>query len=73
MRSLDSFGIYAAGKFAANQKMTSVATRSICKYKTFFVYIKIFPSGKIADKAMWRSVFLTIWHGMLNADSTKTP
>ena len=32
-----------------------------------------FPAGKIAEKAMWRSVFLTIWHRILNADSTKTP
>ena len=32
-----------------------------------------FPAGKIAEKAMWRSIFLTIWHRMLNADSTKTP
>ena len=26
-----------------------------------------------AEKAMWRSVFLTIWHRILNSDSTKTP
>ena len=31
------------------------------------------PAGKIAEKAMWRSVFLTIWHRILNGDSTKTP
>ena len=31
-----------------------------------------FPAGKIAEKAVWRSVFLTIWHCILNADSTKT-
>ena len=30
------------------------------------------PAGKIAEKAVWRSVFLTIWHCILNADSTKT-
>ena len=30
-------------------------------------------AGKIAEKAMWRSVFLTIWHRILNANSTKTP
>ena len=30
-------------------------------------------AGKIAEKAMRRSVFLTIWHRILNADSTKTP
>ena len=30
------------------------------------------PASKIAEKAMWRSVFLTIWHRILNADSTKT-
>ena len=31
------------------------------------------PAGKIAEKAMRRSVFLTIWHRILNADATKTP
>ena len=31
------------------------------------------PAGKIAEKAMRRSVFLTTWHRILNADSTKTP
>ena len=30
------------------------------------------PAGKIAEKAVLRSVFLTIWHRILNADSTKT-
>ena len=30
------------------------------------------PAGKIAEKAVWRSVFLTIKHCILNADSTKT-
>ena len=29
-------------------------------------------SGKITEKALWRSVFLTFWHCILNADSTKT-
>ena len=29
------------------------------------------PAGKIAEKAVWRSVFWTIWHFLLNADSTK--
>ena len=36
------------------------------------IILFIFPAGKIAEKAMWRSVFLTIWHRILNADSTKT-
>ena len=31
------------------------------------------PAGKIAEKAMWKSVFLTISHRILNAVSTKTP
>ena len=31
-----------------------------------------FPAGKIAEKAMRRSLFLIIWHRVLNADSTKT-
>ena len=31
-----------------------------------------YPAGKIAEKAVWRSAFLTIWHCILNADSTKT-
>ena len=31
------------------------------------------PVGKIAEKAIWRSVFFTIWHCIMNADSTKTP
>ena len=31
------------------------------------------PVGKIAEKAMWRSVFLCIWHCIFNADLTKTP
>ena len=35
--------------------------------------LKIFPVGKIAEKAMWQSVFLCIWHCIFNADSTKTP
>ena len=26
----------------------------------------------VAEKAVWRSVFLTIWHCILNADLTKT-
>ena len=30
------------------------------------------PAGKIAEKPVWRSVFLTKWHCILNADSTKT-
>ena len=29
-------------------------------------------AGKIAEKPVWRSVFLTKWHYILNADSTKT-
>ena len=32
----------------------------------------IFPAGKFAEKTVCRSVFLTIWHYILNADSTKT-
>ena len=39
----------------------------------FLLQIGIFPAGKIAEKAVLRSVFLTIWHRILNADSTKTP
>ena len=38
--------------------------------------VKVFvdnPARKIAEKAMWRSVFLTIWDCILNAASTKTP
>ena len=30
------------------------------------------PAGKFAEKAVWRSVFLTKWHCILNANSTKT-
>ena len=30
------------------------------------------PAGKIAEKAVWRSAFWTIWQCILNADSTKT-
>ena len=37
------------------------------------LYIVWYPAGKIAEKAMWRSVFLTIWHRILHSDSTKTP
>ena len=40
----------------------------------FFIIIKT-PSllvGKFAKKAVWMSVFLTIWHCILIADSTKT-
>ena len=33
----------------------------------------LYPAGKIAEKAMWRSVFLCIWHCIFNADSTKPP
>ena len=35
----------------------------------FFLSI---PAGKIAEKAVWMSVFWTKWHCILNADSTKT-
>ena len=42
-------------------------------FKLKFIKINTNPAGKIAEKAMWRSVFLTIWHCILNADSTKTP
>ena len=31
-----------------------------------------FPAGKFAEKAVWRSVFLTKRHCILNADSIKT-
>jgi len=31
-----------------------------------------FPVGKIAEKAVYRSVFLTIWHCILSAELTKT-
>jgi len=30
------------------------------------------PVGKIAEKAVFRSVFLTIWHCVLSAELTKT-
>jgi len=30
------------------------------------------PVGKIAEKAVCKSVFLTIWHGILSAELTKT-
>ena len=39
-------------------------------YRNFVKIITNNPAGKIAVKAMWMSVFLTIWHGLLNADST---
>ena len=29
--------------------------------------------GKIAEKTVWRSALWTIWHRILNVDSTKTP
>ena len=32
-----------------------------------------YPAGKITEKAMWMSVFLTKRYRILNADSTKTP
>ena len=34
------------------------------KFKRWYIYFDpSFPAGKIAEKAMWRSVFfLTIWH-----------
>ena len=31
------------------------------------------PARNFSEKAVWRSVFLTIWHCILNADLTKTP
>ena len=37
------------------------------------LFISSLSAGKIAEKAMWRSVYLTIWHRILNADSTKLP
>ena len=41
----------------------------------FFLFLvsNTFPAGKITEKAIWRSVILTIWHRILNADSAKTP
>ena len=30
------------------------------------------PTGKIVEKAVWRSAFWTKWHCKLNDDSTKT-
>ena len=36
------------------------------------LFYAVYPAGKFAEKAVWRSVFLTIWHCILNADSTKT-
>ena len=38
----------------------------------FIVRCCINPAGKIAEKAVWRSAFWTIWHCVLNTDSTKT-
>ena len=37
-----------------------------------FIFQFIYPAGKIAEKAVWRSVFWTIWHCILSANSTKT-
>ena len=34
--------------------------------------IGYFPAGKIAEIAVWRNVFLTIWHCILHANSSKT-
>ena len=41
----------------------------IGKKSFFFIYN---PAGKIAENAVWRSAFWTIWHCILNADSAKT-
>ena len=46
---------------------------SALKVYTRFRSMKKSEKTKIAEKAIWRSVFLTIWHRMLNADSTKDP
>ena len=54
----------------------SVLQTSVIANSSFyepFISFYFIPAGKIAEQAVWRSVFLTIWHRMLNADSTKTP
>ena len=47
-------------------KLTKQKTIKI-QYKS--AHFNTIPAGKIAEKEMWRSVFLTIWHRILNADS----
>ena len=37
-----------------------------------FSFAELHPAGKITEKPVWRSVFLSKWHCILNADSTKT-
>ena len=51
--------------FALRNKMMTLLQKSLPTI--------ILPAGKIAEKAMWRSLFLCIWHCISNADSTKTP
>ena len=41
-------------------------------WKFLFSSKRTHPDGKIAEKAAGRSAFWTIWHCILNADSTKT-
>ena len=43
-----------------------------CSNKKVTIPRKPYLAGKIAEKAVRRSVFLTIWHCILYADSTKT-
>ena len=42
------------------------------KFLTFLLYVFIYhghiPAGKFTEKAVWRSVFLTKWHCILNAN-----
>ena len=37
------------------------------------IFQVIIQPEKITEKVLWRSAFWTIWHCILNADSTKTP
>ena len=68
-----SFLFRSKSFFVRNISLEKWAVESALKRKFFTQRITKYPAGKIAEKAMWRSVFLCIGHCIFNADSTKTP
>ena len=72
--SEDNYFLLSSTIVCRNSGYVSVIVSSIYTMNRILLSISLsLPAGKIVEKAMWRSVFLTIWHRILNADSTKTP
>ena len=49
------------------------ASQKIGNYEIKLTTVIITQPAKLQEKVMWRSIFLSIWHRILNANSTKTP